>query len=121
MPQLPYFLCCQIEIFFTSLAQITQNYSIISKVKSKHFSNLSKKFYDNPVKLFLQLEEKITRLIQEDSPLRGVPKTCPDACNPVKIREDAAIQGALATLCTGLPANGHNGHRNSGNPNRGNG
>ena len=62
------------------------------------------------------MEEKLTRLIQEDSPLRDVPKTHPDACNPVKIRKDTVIQGALATLCAGLPTNGSNGCGNGGTP-----
>ena len=106
MPQLPHFLCPQIEIFSTSLVQLTQNCSIVSKVKAKHFSDLSKKPCNNLVKLFVHLEEKITGLIKEDSPLSDVPKTCPDACNPVKIYEDTAIQGALAALRVGLPANG---------------
>ena len=109
MPQLPHFLCPQIEIFSTSLVQLTQNCSIVSKVKAKHFSDISKKPYNNCVKLFLNLEEKIIRLIQEDSPLRDVPKMCPDTHNPVKMREDAAIQAATATLRAGLHANGNNG------------
>ena len=122
MPQLPFYLVRVVEIFYTQLAKLTVSYHIVSKVKANQIEAIPHKSYTNLLKIFLNLEEKITRLIGEDSPLLEVPKTCPDACNPTKIRAAAAVRGALVTIRAegGHNARGNGGHAYNGRGNVGN-
>ena len=85
MPQLPYYLMRVVKIFHTTLDQLTVSYQVVSKVKANQIELIAKRNYTALLKTFLNLEEKITRLIGEDSPLLEVPKTCPDEFNPTKI------------------------------------
>ena len=60
MPQLPYYLTRVVEIFYTTLFQLTVSYQVVSKVKANQIEAIPQKLYAALLKIFLRLEEKIT-------------------------------------------------------------
>ena len=108
-PQLPYFLARMVEVCQVTLANLTiKNFQIVSNVNAGNLEAVSLAPYTKLVRIFVNIDEKLTRLIDEDAPLRDIPITCPSEFNPDEIRQATANRRALECARVHIGGNNRN-------------
>ena len=114
-PQVVFWLARRVETFLVELGKITNNFTVLSKVKGNRFNDISVAPFKTLLNIFFNTEETILKYVEDDTCLVEVPRTCPDSLNPKKIAAKKAYDDALQTMnranAAATRSNNHNAGR----------